>query len=253
MDPYLEQHWLDVHAKLVTYAADYLNARLPPDLLASIEERVAVESEDSVRGYVPDVRVLEPQPGVEQAPGSGVGTAVAMPIRLFAQVDPITERFIKVVAAGTERLVTVIEFISPTNKRNPGLADIRGKRGEFLAGGVNFVEIDLVREGDWRSLLRPHVCPPRGISLYRATIRLPAEPAVVYLYPLDLRSPLLSIPIPLRPRDPEVRLDLQELIDSVYANGRYARRLDYSRPLEPSLSDDDAAWTKGLLTTARPS
>ena len=29
MDPYLEPHWPDVHTKVVTYAADELNTRLP--------------------------------------------------------------------------------------------------------------------------------------------------------------------------------------------------------------------------------
>ena len=38
MDPYLEPFWLDVHARLVTYAADALAEQLPEDLVASTEE-----------------------------------------------------------------------------------------------------------------------------------------------------------------------------------------------------------------------
>jgi len=44
MDPYLEAHWLDVHSRLVAYAADALNEVLPETLVARMEERVAVEA-----------------------------------------------------------------------------------------------------------------------------------------------------------------------------------------------------------------
>ena len=35
MNPYLEQHWRDVHARLITYASDAIQAQLPPGLRAS--------------------------------------------------------------------------------------------------------------------------------------------------------------------------------------------------------------------------
>lgn len=252
MDPYLEAHWRDVHSKIVTYAADRLNSLLPTDLAASVEERVAVEADvNEEHHFAPDVRIIEPQAVTEgeeeEAPG---GIAVAAPLRLLAQVEPITERFIRVIEAGTERLVTVIEFVSPTNKRGQGLYEFRAKRGELLAAGVNYVEIDLVREGDWRALLRPHTCGKRGISTYRVTVRLPSDPGAVYLYPLSLRQRLRPIPIPLRRKDPEVQLDLQELVDLAYTNGRYARRLDYTKPLDPPLHPDDAAWAQELRRDA---
>src|SRR4051812_9068202 len=122
MDPYLERHWLDVHTKLVAYAADVLNEKLPSDLIASTEERVAVESEsgeDHVFG--PDVRVFEAPMDLSTAIEELPGGAVAAPFRLLAQVEPIIERFIRIIEARTERLVTVIEFVSPTNKRSGGL------------------------------------------------------------------------------------------------------------------------------------
>ena len=63
---------------------------------------------------------------------------------------------------------------------------------------------------------------------------------------------LPSIPIPLRRKDPEVRLDLQELVDLAYESGRYGRRLDYFKPLDPPLSEEDAAWSAGLLQRTTP-
>jgi hypothetical protein len=47
MDPYLEPHWLDVRTSLVAATRRALNVDLPSDLVARVEERVAVESEDN--------------------------------------------------------------------------------------------------------------------------------------------------------------------------------------------------------------
>ena len=70
MDPYLDAHWLDVHTSLVTDARNTLNERLPEDLAASSEERVAVESSDEAREkhYYLDVRVFKPGGGVKTPP-----------------------------------------------------------------------------------------------------------------------------------------------------------------------------------------
>ena len=251
MDPYLERHWPDLHAKLIAYAADDLNQRLPEDLIASTEERVAVEAEGEEGIYAPDVRLVEmthePSKGAELGPA---GTSLATKYRLLAQVEPITERYIRVIEARSERLISVIDFISPANKLGAGLVAFKAKRGELLGSGVNFVEIDLVRRGDWRKLLRPHQCPASAVAAYRFTLRVAADPGAVHFEPIPLRDPLPAVPVPLRPRDPEVKLELQPLVERVYANGRYDRRLDYHQPCVPPLEGEDAAWADELLRRA---
>lgn len=42
MNPYLEDHWRDVHTRLTIYIADQLQERLPADLVARAEEKVAI-------------------------------------------------------------------------------------------------------------------------------------------------------------------------------------------------------------------
>ena len=112
------------------------------------------------------------------------------------------------------------------------------------------VEFDLTRRGDWQKLLRPHRCPARRVTAYRATVRTPADPDSVYLYPIPLRSPIPPIDIPLRHREPPVRLDVQPLIDRCYVGGRYGTSIDYKvGPLSP-LDPDDAAWADELLRAA---
>lgn len=244
MDPYLERHWLDVHTKLVTYAADALNEDLPGNLVARTEERIAIESESGLTADVaPDIRILEM---VERDPTAAGGLALAAPYRLVALVEPVTERFVRILD-DSGQIVSVIEFISPSNKRGKGLEAFRQKRAELLRGGVHFMEIDLVRAGDWPALLAPHVCPRKLATTYRALVRLAHEPAAAYLYPIPIRNPLPPVPVPLRPGDPRVEIDLQALIERVYRNGRYGRTLNYAEPCDPPLQESDAAWAGELL------
>jgi hypothetical protein len=250
MDPYLEPHWLDVHGSLIMGAKDVLNEVLPDDLAATSEERVAVESEEGEfpdKRFYPDVRLVELSQGaVAVAEPTGTSQFTA-PVRLLAQVERATERSLHIVEAGTERLITVIEFLSPSNKRNPGMSEFRAKRSELLITGVNFIEIDLVRQGNWQSLLRPHIWPPEYHTTYRVTIRKPDDPAAVGLYPISFRDPLPSIAIALRPKDPRIQLDLQSLVSQVYVKNRYGRRLNYTDPLDPPLSAADQAWVATLI------
>ena len=43
MDPYLEQKWGEVYTSLIVYARNQLNAQLPDDLQATVEQYVAVQ------------------------------------------------------------------------------------------------------------------------------------------------------------------------------------------------------------------
>ena len=245
MDPYLEPHWLDVHSALAAEARRALNRLLPSGLVARVEERVAIESsEDMFQRVGPDVRVFSPSTA-DTSEDVG-GTVIEAPYKLVVELDPIIERYIRIIDDAGQ-LITVVEFISPTNKRQPGLDDYRRKRVALLSGGVHVVEVDLVRAGNWRALMRPEVCPPDAVSPYRITIRTSGAHPGGYLFPISLREPLPEIPIPLRPSDKLVRLMLQPLLTSVYEDGRYERTLDYRLPLEQPLEGEDAAWADSLL------
>jgi len=248
MDPYLERHWPDVHTALVIGARRDLNNALPADLVARSEERLAIESPDGefVRSIViPDVNVFEP----------AVGTAVASrtnynaPYKLIVDFEPLTEHSIRIIRPDDDRLITVIEFISPSNKTSPGLEKFVENRRQLLQGGVHFVEIDLVRRGNWRELLLPHSCPKQADAPYRAIVRLGSDGHTAYLFPMPLRDALPEIPIPLRPGDPEVKLDLQKLLTDAYLSGRYDRTLNYSQPCDPPLDERDSQWAKELVAS----
>src|SRR5208283_3932429 len=71
MDPYLEQFWPDLHARLILYACDQIEEQLPGNLIARVEERVVLETEEDPHAVIPDVKITE-------RPGRGIpGGAVA--------------------------------------------------------------------------------------------------------------------------------------------------------------------------------
>ena len=210
-----------------------------------MEERVAIESGDErFRNIGPDVRVFHPS-GADPS-GTDGGVAIEAPYKLVIDVDPVVERYIRILDPGGT-LITVIEFLSPANKRAPGLEDYRSKRADLLAAGVHVVEIDLVRAGNWRAVMLPERCPPEADSTYRAVVRTAGRKPAGYLFPISLRDTLPNVPIPLRFGERTANLPLQKLLDEAYEGGRYDRALDYSCEPEPSLGED-ASWAHDLLT-----
>ena len=75
------------------------------------------------------------------------------------------------------------------------------------------------------------------------------DPTEWKVYPMSLREPLKTVPIPLRKRDGEVVLELQPIVDRAYVMGGHDD-IDYSRPATPRLNRDDAAWAEELLKSA---
>jgi hypothetical protein len=145
-------------------------------------------------------------------------------------------------------VVSVIEFLSPTNKLpGQGRREYRRKQRECRRGGVNLVEIDLTRRGRRRLLVSEDELPADHRSPYLASVWRLTRPSLHEVYAIWLQQALPNISIPLRPDDPDVHLDLQPLIETVYATGRYD--IDYSAELDPPLDSGDQAWAAELLAS----
>src|SRR5262245_53803447 len=96
MDPYLEAHWRDVHARLIIYASDALQVLLPRGLRARVEESVLLETPEGISGHplFPDVRVVEyASTRVTTAPPESA-TAAAETILLDLDIEPVTEPYL---------------------------------------------------------------------------------------------------------------------------------------------------------------
>ena len=253
MDPYLESHWGDVHQAFITYLRDSLQPQLPVHLRARMQVRVYIELPEGLRReYFPDVRVLEnPRPGASKAVGVAeepAGVAVAEPLWIDLDVEPRTESFLEVIDVRSgNRVISSIELISPGNKRSGEGRDLYlQKRQDMMRGGVNTIEIDLLRGGNSLLPMNPDRLPPAYETRYLAWTWRPTDPRRLAVYRMPLREPLPVIPIPLGPTDSDAIVNLQAILDQCYRNGGYDD-IDYRVPPSPALDDDDSAWADALL------
>jgi hypothetical protein len=251
MDPYLERHWPGVHLSFVAISQESLNRSLPDDLVARIDERVYVETNDeALRMIAPDLLVISRARSMTRDTNGARATTVAAPVLLELNIDPEKERFIEIRDRNSAKVITTIEFLSPANKAGgDGTESYRKKRDEILDSDTNLVEIDLVRAGDWQALLLPFAVPEEFRTDYRVCVSRAIRREKLELYPIRLRDPLPQIAIPLRASDPDVVLDLQAVFDRIYESGRYDAS-DYQVKLSPPLNDAEAKWAAELLGAA---
>ncbi len=161
------------------------------------------------------------------------------------------ERWLEIIdLEAQERIVTTIEVLSPANKKSPGKEAFKQKQHECIQQGINLVEIDLIRGGEFVLSVPESEVPDDDCRPYRICIRRLRRPAIAEVYRATFREPLPNIPIPLRPRDRNVIVTLQSLIDDVIRKGRYSNINYQLRLTDPPLSANDERWVDDLLRQA---
>jgi Protein of unknown function (DUF4058) len=256
MDPYLEAHglWRDFHIDLIGEIKRALAAVLPQRYRLRSDERNLVELVETEgktsTSFYPDVGVLSPQDrpsrtAETQATGPGTATArEAVSLRAFI-AERFREQFIEITLNDpNRRLVTCIEVLSPTNKRqgSEGWKQYSRKRQALLLGEANLVEIDLLRGGQKMPMLDPWPDSPYSLLVARSE-----DAPTCRVWPGYLQYPLPVIPVPLEDPDPDMQLDLQPLIEAIYERNRYGEDIDYTKPLDLPLSPSDSAWLQEQL------
>lgn len=147
--------------------------------------------------------------------------------------------------------MTAIEFLSPSNKLpGEGREAYRKRQREYLAAGVNLVEVDLIREGVHTVAVAVRNIPKPHRTHFFVCLRRANQKGLAFIYPVHLHQPLPTIRVPLRPTDDDIPLDLQQLITQCYDRGRYAATIDYSSDPTPPLGEADARWADELLRSA---
>jgi len=256
MDPYIEHPaiWTDFHTGLANEIRAELNPVLQPKYYAGLSSRVVYEVVDAdvaaastayaARPDV-DVWIRETAPGTVEASYAGQTTA---PVSAAVPVEVPLELFrVEVHAADGHRLVTVIEILSPVNKRPGHRAhdDYLRKRRHLLRSSAHLLEIDLLRGGERPPLARPVPRAPYYVMLSRAERRPNVD-----VWPIQLAEGLPAVPVPLLAPDPDASLDLGAAVRLVYERGAYATRIDYTRPPPPPLDPGDAPWIDARLRAA---
>ena len=93
--------------------------------------------------------------------------------------------------------------------------------------------------------------PVRGVSPsdYRVMVSRQPDRPNVQVWRIGLRDLLPTVPIPVRTGDPDLRLELNPLIDEVNDKGGYEHLL-YAFPPDPPLTPADAVWARQFLPPA---
>jgi hypothetical protein len=246
MDPYLEAPtlWPDVHETLSTIIREQLTPLLAPKYITELHTQIVIEqpADGTEQVRVPDVSVARRGGTTTREPSPTYGAQA--PLRLRVPM-PIPTRLVTVHIRLREndRLVTVIEVLSPVNKRpGPGRDEYLEKRASLLDSNAHLVEIDLLRR--WPRMPLEGALPD---SAYLIMVSAAYERPHCDVWPIGLQNLLPIIPIPLLRPDPPVPLNIGAALDTGYERARYDLRIDYGAPPVPPLSPEDEAWRAALL------
>lgn len=243
MNPYLEHDdaWHDFHERFSPACAEAISPQVRPNYIVKLDEHIYLHEKSAEERLLvgrSDVQIAKLRPN--EGPLGGGVTAAPVYARLPA-VDVEKVSFIEVRDRANRSLVTVIELLSPTNKKvGPDRDQYLAKRQEVLGRGVHLVEINLLRGGT-----RPPLEDLPDCDYYVMVSRAEERPRAG-VWPLRLRDPLPVIPVPLRPPDRDAQIDLQQLLHRIYDAACYEDYIYESRP-HPPLHPADAEWAESLL------
>ena len=248
MDPYLEQRslWPDVHNSLITALRDDLAPRLRPRYFVAVEERTYSDNSGALTfAGRPDLAVSQVReaavaywvaPQVRQA---GVAV-VELPIP-----DIERETYLEI-RDQDDRVVTVLEILSPANKvAGKGRDLCQRKRSRLLNSRTHLVEIDLLRAGQPMEMHGDY-----APSHYRILVSREAKRPRAELYYFNVGDLIPDFPLPLQPDEAEPVVALNQLLHDLYYRAGYDLRIDYSQSLDPPLDEEYADWTADLLRQA---
>jgi len=234
MDPYLEDRTIfpGFHSHLAEEIVGQLNAVIGPKYFAEVEVQTVFEDADTFKSFaiIPDVTIAREAQAVYVATSSDVAIT---PPPMRRTLVPTKLRTVQIHLTKSKELITVIEILSPYNKRGEGLDEYRHKRSRLLNSKVHLVELDLLRGGtrpgrELDDLPRDadYVCV---VNCYRgANSGRDSD-----IWTIALNAPLPVLPIPLRAPDADVRFSLRAAINAVYARAGYAWRINYAESVPP--------------------
>lgn len=249
MDPYLERPalWPNVHSSLIVAIRDDLAPRLRPRYYVSVEERVVTLGvEDLPFAARPDVAVIHRAPSSGASAAGAVAQTPGVVTVELPMPEEMREVYLEIREVDSERVITVVEVLSPTNKlTGTGRRQYEQRRLGVLGLQTHLIEIDLLRAGTPMTMLGFE-----GRSDYRILVSRAEKRPLADLFPFSVRQPIPVFRLPLQPGDEEPELDLNHLLHTLYDRAGYDLRIDYHAEPEPPLAEADAAWLDTLLREA---
>ncbi len=254
MNPFLESAdaWQTFHANYVGALEDQLAEVLPDGYYAKTEVTLILHepsAEERLLTWRADVGLGEEPEGPPLSRPTAA-SAVADPAVWHTAIPDVQEErhySTNVHDVQSRRIVTVIEHLSPSNKvGGSNFSAYSLKRTRLVNEGVNLVEIDLLRKGG----RMPFANPPPGD--YCVSVARAADAPRVDVWPIRLRDPLPTVPVPLDPQVDDVSLNLMAALHEVHDRKRYDRWIYRNAArIDPPLSPDDAAWALDRANTIK--
>ncbi len=242
MNPYLEhpRAWPNLHHRLLSAIAISLGEQLRPKYRAVVEEAIYQTSEpSSILVGVPDVSVQRTPQRPDSAAESGSQATLTQPLLVnLPMPDIVRQGYLEIREISTSEVVTVIEVLSPTNKRpGEGRRTYEAKRQTILASATNLVEIDLLRQ--WPPIVQ---VPEPLQTHYRILVSASIQRPQASLYAFNLPEPIPAFPLPLQVGDMEPIVNIQGVLHDIYDQSGYDLVIDYAVDPLPALASEDAEW-----------
>ena len=257
MNPYLEVSylWPGVHNSIIVGLRNFLSPRLRPEYSVSMQERVQISDEPGANGSggggfrIPDAAVLS----VGAPTGATPGGALRFPApqldednAIAVQLPPtelFREYYLEMRRVSNHEVVAVIELLSPSNKTGSGRESYLAKRAAILYSPTHLVEIDLLRAGPRMPVIG--AVPDTHYRILVASAR--RTDSIAAMYAFGIRDAIPDFVLPLAQDAEGIAVNLNAIVNQVYADGSYDLDIDYAQDPEPPLSDDDCAWIDQLL------
>jgi hypothetical protein len=213
MDPYLEApaHWPTFHHQMIVGLAEALQP--------SLGDRYRLRF--GTRTYT-----------VEQV--------------LFTSIlkEEHKESFIELRHRSTDKLLTLVEVVSPANRTTTaGRKAYASRRDDARQQGAHLVEVDLVLDGP--TCLEADLSSVADRQYVVAVLRV-GRPSRQELAGTTLQKRLPRVRVPLAGDDRDVMLDLQAVFTRCY-DRFFAGRIDYKKDPPVRLADDDHEWAVQVL------
>jgi hypothetical protein len=240
MNPFLESSelWSEFHSRMIVAIADALSETLSQEYRVAVEKRVYLsQGEGTISIGIPDVSITTSS----SSSTGGAAIATEPTIVEIPVAEEVQERFLEIREVATGRVVTVIELLSPKNKRaGEGRDAYLQKRQRIMMSQTHLVEIDLLRAGVPLPMVGGHK------SDYRILVSASHHRPKAQLYAFGIRQEIPPIAIPLAAAA-AVTLDLQRLLHEVYDRARFGLAIDYQKPPLPKLSSEDLKWLLDII------
>lgn len=246
MNPYLEHpdRWPTVHNRLIVAIADILTPQLLPKYQVDIDKRVyEVAGLNSVFIGRPDVTVQQSRSSRQLSQKTAAIGLADGPLQVtLPMTEEVREPYLEVKDAETQKVITTVEVLSPTNKRGDGRKKYLEKREKILKTQTNLIEIDLLIQGEPLPLSESAVD-----SHYRILVSRAAQRPVADLYAFNLPESIPAFPLPLTKEDLEPAIALQPLLGEVYQKSGYDYFIDYQQDIALPLSAQEMDWIDAIL------